>query len=351
MNSVTIGMDLGDKKHVVYTLNATGATIETGAVVNTKEAISAFFSKYPWATVVMEAGTHSPWISRLLNDLGHNVLIGNPRKLRMIWDSDNKSDTRDAEMLARIGRFDPDLLSPLQHRGEKAQVDLTLVKSRDTLVKSRASMVSFVRSMVKSLGQRIDACSTASFHKTAPEQIPDELKACLRPIIEQIESMTNKINEYDKAIEKISAECYPETAYLQQITGVGSLTALAFVLTLEDTDRFISSRQVGPFLGLTPKRDQSGNQDKQLRITKAGNMYLRKLLVGSAQYILGPFGPDCNLRSFGLCLAERGGKNAKRRAVVAVARKLAVLMHRLWRTGEVYDPFYTSHRGPLLKVA
>lgn len=351
MNNITIGMDLGDKKNAICTLNATGKMIETAAIGNTKAAIIAMSGKYPGATVVMEAGTHSPWISRLLSDLGHNVLIGNPRKLRMIWNSDNKSDTRDAEMLARIGRFEPELLYPLQHRGEQAQIDLTLVKSRDTLVKSRASMVSFVRSTVKSLGHRIKTCSTASFHKTAREQIPDKLKGSLDPIVEQIASLTNKIKEYDKAIEKVSRECYPETACLQQITGVGPLTALAFVLTLEETDRFVSSRQVGPFLGLTPKRDQSGNLDKQLRITKAGNVYLRKLLVGSAQYILGPFGPDCNLRRFGLRLAERGGKNAKRRAVVAVARKLAVLLHRLWRTGEVYDPFYKPRRGALPKAA
>jgi transposase len=351
MNNLTIGIDLGDKKHVVCALNATGKTIETGTVANTKTAIGDYSKKYPGATAVLEAGTHSPWISRLLTELGHHVLIGNPRKLRMIWDSDNKSDSRDAEMLARIGRFDPDLLSPLQHRGEKAQVDLALVKARDILVKGRASMVSFVRSIVKSLGQRIDACSSASFHKKAQEQIPAELKTSLQPIVETIELLTMKIKEYDKNIEKISVENYPETACLQQITGVGPLTALAFVLTLEDTDRFTCSRQVGPFLGLTPKRDQSGNLDKQLRITKAGNGYLRKLLVGSAHYILGPFGPDCNLQRFGLRLAERGGKNAKRRAVVAVARKLAVLMHRLWRTGEVYDPLYKPHQGALPKAA
>ena len=351
MNSLTIGMDIGDHKHVVCVLNVTGEIVETVTVSNSNKPIRTFFSKYPEAMVVLEAGTHSPWISRLLSDLGHHVLIGNPRKLRMIWNSDNKSDARDAEMLARIGRLDPDLLSPLQHRGEKAQIDLSLIKSRHTLVKCRSSMINFVRNMVKSLGQRINGSSSACFHKTAKKQMPDELKFSLLPVVETIESLTIKIKEYDKAIEEISRECYPETFSVKQIGGVGPLTALAFILTLEDTDRFVSSRQVGPFLGLTPKRDQSGDLDKQLRITKAGNVYLRKLLVGSAQYILGPFGPDCNLRCFGLRLAERGGRNAKRRAVVAVARKLAILMHRLWKTGEVYDPFYKPHKGVLQKVA
>ena len=153
-----------------------------------------------------------------------------------------------------------------------------------------------------------------------------------------------KIKKFDKQIEHICTEQYPETELLRGIKGVGPLTALAFILTLEDPTRFDKSRQVGCFLGLTPRRDQSGETDKQLRITKAGNPYLRRLLVGSAQYILGPFGEDCNLRKFGLRLASRGGKNAKRRAVVAVARKLAVLMHRLWQHGLIYDPFYNPQQ-------
>ncbi len=122
------------------------------------------------------------------------------------------------------------------------------------------------------------------------------------------------------------------------------MTALSFVLVLEDSGRIENSRSVGPFLGLTPKRDQSGQTDKQLRITKAGNAYLRRLLVQCAQYILGEFGPDCDLRRFGLKLAERGGKNAKRRAVVAVARKLAVVMHHLWKVGGDYDPLHQRNR-------
>jgi transposase len=144
-------------------------------------------------------------------------------------------------------------------------------------------------------------------------------------------------------IEQLCQEHYPETHHLRQVSGVGPITALAYVLTLDDPDRFRKSREVAPALGLVPKRDQSGDRDPQLRITKTGDSYLRRLLVGSAQYILGPFGPDCDLRRWGLKLAQRGGKNAKKRAVVAVARKLAVLLHHLWVTGEVYDPFYHSH--------
>jgi transposase len=344
-------MDLGDKNSVIRVMNGTGVIVDSHTVDNTAESIRTFFAKFKGATVALEAGTHSPWISRLLTTMGCNVLVGNPRKLRVIWDSNDKCDGRDAEMLARIARFDPDLLYPVTHRGKQAQVDLELLQARDILVKSRSSLINHVRSSVKSLGSRLAKCSTESFHRQVSEQLPVELHDTLKPVLKIIEQLSSQIKEFDKQVEHISRERYPETELLRPIKGVGPLTALAFVLILEDPTKFDKSRQVGSFLGLTPRRDQSGEVDKQLRITKAGNPYLRRLLVGSAQYILGPFGEDCNLKRFGLRLAERGGKNAKRRAVVAVARKLAVLLHRLWQHGEVYDPFYKPQRRPLAKAA
>lgn len=338
MQSITIGMDLGDKKHQLCILDSNGRVMRTCQISNTVKAVKSFFSRYKGAVVALEAGTHSPWISRTLQEMGCKVLVGNPRKLRVIWNRTDKSDVKDAEMLARIARFDPGLLYPVQHRGEQAQADLAIIKARDILVQTRSCLINHVRGSVKSLGIRIPACSTDCFHKRAVEHIPETLIAALQPVVEQIEELCRRIKEYDKDIAKISKEQYPETECLRQVGGVGPVTALAYVLTLEEPERFPKSRQVGAFLGLTPKRDQSGEIDKQLRITKAGNKYLRQLLVGCGHYILGPFGSDCDLRRFGLRIAERGGKNAKRRAVVAVARKLAVLLHRLWLTGEVYEP-------------
>ncbi len=351
MNSITIGMDLGDKNSVVRVMNGKGVIVDSHTVDNTAESIRTFFAKFKGATVALEAGTHSPWISRLLTTMGCTVLVGNPRKLRVIWDSNDKCDGRDAEMLARIARFDPDLLYPVTHRGKQAQVDLELIQARDILVKNRSSLTNHVRSSVKSLGSRLPKCSTESFHRQVSEHLPVELHDTLEPVLKIIEQLSSQIKEFDKQVEQISRARYPETELLRPIKGVGPLTSLAFVLTLEDPTKFEKSRQVVSFLGLTPRRDQSGELDKQLRITKAGNPYLRRLLVGSAQYILGPFGEDCNLKRFGLRLAERGGKNAKRRAVVAVARKLAVLLHRLWQYGEVYDPFYKPQQRTLAKAA
>ena len=340
MYNVTIGMDIGDKKHQVHILDMSGKTIKVCQITNTAKAIEDFFYQYPEALVAIEASTHSPWISRLLEKIVAKVLVGNPRKLRMIWDSDKKDDMRDAEMLARIARFDAKLLYPIKHRDEQTQADRALLKARDILVKTRTSLVLHVRGSVKSLGGRVPTCSSASFHRDAAEHIPDLLKQSLLPILEQIEEINKQIAAYDKTIKRISKTRYPETEILQQIGGVGPVTALAYAVTIGDPERFRKSRDVGPYLGMTPRRDQSGESDKQLRITKAGDRYLRRLLVQAAQYILGAFGEDSNLRRFGFKIAERGGKNAKKRAVVAVARKLAVLLHRLWVTGEVYDPLY-----------
>ena len=166
----------------------------------------------------------------------------------------------------------------------------------------------------------------------------------LGPILEQIGSLTERIRDYDRKLEEISKERYPETELLRQVEGIGPLTALTFVLTVEDPYRFEKSRSVGAYLGLVPATDRSGDRDPQKRISKEGDEMLRKLLVGSAHYILGPFGSDSDLRRHGEKIASRGGKNAKKRAAVAVARKLSVLLHRLWVSGEVYDPLYNAHR-------
>jgi transposase len=143
-----------------------------------------------------------------------------------------------------------------------------------------------------------------------------------------------------KRIEEMAEKTFPETQALVKVPGVGALTAVTFVLTVGDEHRFQKSRDIGGYIGLRPRRDQPGSHDPQLGITKAGNAYLRTLLVECANHILGPFGKDSALRRWGLHLMERGGKNARKKALVAVARKVAVLLHRLWTTQEQYSPFY-----------
>lgn len=344
MTNVTIGMDLGDKNHEVCVLDQKGHVMDRFAVVNTRKQLQKLFLPYAGALVAMENGTHSPWISRDLEALGCKVLVGNARKLRMIWARSQKTDVKDAEMLARIARFDRQLLYPIRHRSQQAQIDLEQIKARDLLVRLRTDLINHVRSTVKAIGERLPACSADCFGKRAQTFMPDSLRTVLMPLVEQIASLTQQIRGYKCKIEQLALTVYPETACLQQIQGVGLITSLAFVLTLESPDRFDKSRAVGPHLGLTPRQDQSGSCNKQLRISKEGDVYLRRLLVSCAQYILGRYGQDSDLRRYGERLVARGGRGAKRKAVVAVARKLAVLLHRLWSTGEVYQPLYNARK-------
>lgn len=341
-----IGIDLGDIENQICILDHNGDILEKSPIENTVSGVNTFFDRFDaprQVLVAVETGTHSPWISQLLKARGFRVLVGNARKLRLIWDSSNKTDERDAEMLARIARFDPKLLHPIRHRSRAAHMDLAIIKGRDALVRCRTSLINFVRGSCKTAGTRLPSCSADTFAKAAIDNIPKDLLAATVPCINTIRELTKKIRQFDSQIEALCNEVYPETMILREIKGVGPVTSLAYILTLEDPHRFRKSRDVGPYLGLIPKRDQSGCTDKPLSITKAGNTYLRRLLVSSAQYILGPFGPDCELQRYGMRIASRGGKVAKRKAVVAVARKLAVMMHHIWKNNTVYEPFYTSY--------
>lgn len=337
---ITIGMDLGDHNHIAVVFDGAGNELDVSKVINTKIGIVKYFKRFKGATVAIEAGSHSPWISRLLEQMGCSVYVGNPRKLRFIWDSMDKSDERDARMLGLVCRLEPKLLWPVRHRDQKADADLGVIKSRDMLVKSRTQLINHARGLVKTNGERLPACSAASFAKRCAKDVPGELWPALEPIFKMIAQLSDQICELDRKINRLCQHQYPEAKRLQQVPGVGPVTALTYVLSLEDPTRFSKSRQVGAFLGLTPRRDQSGKTDKQLRISKAGNKYLRQLLVTCSHYIIGPFGPDSDLRRHGLSIAARGGKNSKKRAVVAVARKLAVLLHSLWVSAEPYQLFY-----------
>ena len=342
---ITAGVDLGDKYSYLCLIDTqSGEVVEEGRLRTTPEAFGRRFASERPMRIAIEAGTHSPWVSRVLEECAHEVLVANSRKTRLIYSNKRKTDEVDAENLARLARVDPKLLYPLKHRNEDSQAHMALIRSREALVSCRTQLVNHVRGAVKSFGARLPKCPARSFHKKAPEHIPEALRPALGPILEQIGSLTESIRQYDRKVETACEELYPETELLRQVEGIGPLTALTFVLTLEDPYRFEKSRSVGAYLGLVPARDQSGDTDPQKRISKEGDETLRKLLVGSAHYVLGPFGQDSDLRRHAEKMASRGGKNAKKRAVVAVARKLSVLLHRLWVTAEVYDPLYNARR-------
>ena len=347
--ALTVGIDLGDKRSHYCFVDAQGEIVEEGAVPSTEAGFSRRFQSLEPCRMALEVGTRSAWLCELLQGFGHEVYVANPRQLKLISQSDRKDDRTDAETLARVARMDPKLLRPIQHRGAEARRHLAVVRSRDALVRTRTLLINHVRGIVKTFGGRLPGCSTPSFSDKVREHIPAELKKQLAPVLKVIDGLGVKIRFYDRNIQHLEKKKHPEALHLAEVPGVGVLTALAFVLTIEDPGRFPRSREVGAYLGLCPRRFDSGKTTSQLGITKAGDSHLRRLLVGASQYILGPFGPDTDLRRWDLALAVRGGKNAKKRAVVAVARKLAVLLHRMWVTGEVYKPLRNA--APIVSLS
>lgn len=339
----TVGIDLSDRKSRWCAVDRSGEVIAEGKVRTSKVGLAGVFSSFRKGTrVVIEEGTHAHWIARALTKMGLEVVVANPRQIPLIYKNHKKTDRVDARLLAQVGQFNIELLAPVEIRSEEIQRDLAMMKSRDAAIGARTKLINHVRGQVKSIGERLPSSSAHSFHKVASEHLPESLSS-LEPLVEMIEHLTGTIRGYDRQIEELCKTRYPQTAILMAIGGVGPVTALATVLVLADPERFGKSRDVGAYLGLVPARDDSGDQEPQKGISKAGDPFLRRLLVQAAHYVLGHFGGDCDLRRFGLQIAARGGKIAKRKAVVAVARKLVVLMHRLLVSSQAYDPFYNSN--------
>jgi len=342
---LTIGLDLGDRSSSYCVLDEAGKILLEQKLPTTQETMKQIFGRMARCRIAMETGTHSPWVSRLLLALGHEVIVAHAQNVRLIVKSRRKDDRIDARTLARLARIDPELLSPVRHRSAQAQLHLTEIRARAGLVSARTALINAARGLVKSYGERLRKCGSFQVSREIGSGLSTELREALQPLLREVESLNERIQEYDRRIEKMAKERYPEVALLKQVKGVGDVIATTYVLTIEDPHRFRKSRDAGCFVGLQPGRRNSGDSEPQLHISKQGDEYLRTLLVQGAHYILGPFGEDSDLRRWGQKLAERGGKNAKKRAVVAVARKLAVLLHRLWVSGEVYEPLRNSHKA------
>jgi transposase len=338
----TIGMDVSDKFCSVCVLDsASGDVIEEARIRTSEAAVGRYLEGQPPSSVVIEVGPHSPWLARAIAAAGHEPIVANARQIRLVYGARRKSDRIDAEKLARLGRYDVRLLAPIRHRGAQAQADLARIRSRDVLVRTRAKLVSHARSVVKAFGARLPRCTTEVFHHKVREHVPADLLPALAPVLDTLAHLTASIKEIDAALAERVATVYPEAELLRQVPGVGPITSLAFVLTLEDPHRFAQSREVGPYLGLAPGRRQSGEFDPASRITKTGDTLLRRLLVQCAHQIVRRPN-DTDLKRVGERHLARGAHRNK--AVTAVARKLAVLLHHLWVTGEVYEPLHNHRR-------
>ena len=345
---LVVGIDLGDKVSHYAVLGKGKEFLDEGKLPTTEEGFRRQFGHWKPARIALEAGTHSRWVAPLLSGMGHEVIVANPRQLKALTQSTRKNDAEDARKLALYARADVGILQPVQQRSQEAQRELLKLQTREAVVRVRAHLTSTVRGLVKGFGNRVRPCSTQGFVEVARESLPESLRTILQPVLDVIELATELIRQADQQVAQMVKE-HPVAWRLDQVPGVGPVTAMAYVLTLEDPGRFRQSRKVGSYFGLTPWSHQSGESDPQRGITKAGNELVRRLLVQCAHRLLGPKGVDCAIRRWGAHLAGDGrNKKLKKRAVVAVARKLAVLLHVLWVSGKPFEAFPNGSREAMV---
>ena len=342
---LTTGLDLGDRTTHRCTLDGERRVVARGRFTTTRESLQREFGGIDRQRVVIEAGPQSLWVGHLLREFGHEVMVVDPRRVQKLIAGNRKTDRRDAESLARLALGVPELMGEAHHRSFEAQADLSMLRSRDVLVRMRTKLVCHVRGILKAFGIKVPSSSASCFHRRASEHIPAILQPALQPVLAALGDLERRIDEIDEALQVVATARHPETKILRQVSGVGPVVAMAYALTVGDPNRFRRSRDVGAWVGLTPDKRSSGDSDPQLSIHRCGDGYLRRLLVVAAHYILGPFGKDSDLRRYGVRLCERGGGNGKKRAVCAVARKLAVLLHRLWVSGVPYEPLRNSQKA------
>ena len=276
---LTVGLDLGDRSSWYCVLDEAGEVISEQKLGTTPKAMKEVFAAMPRSRIALETGMHSPWVSRLLSELGHEVIVAHARNVRLIGESRRKDDRLDAMTLARLARIDPQLLSPVKHRSAQAQADLTVIRARASLVRARTALVNAARGLTKSYGERIRGCNPRNLDSEKAQSLSPELQAALGPLLQALESLSQRIAEYNQQIEQTAKQSYPQTALLKQVKGVGTLIALTYMLTLEDPHRFRKSRDAGCYAGLQPGRRNSGQSEPQMHISKEGDPYLRTLLV------------------------------------------------------------------------
>ncbi|HWO29138.1 MAG TPA: transposase, partial [Candidatus Acidoferrum sp.] len=234
---LTVGLDPGDRWSFYCVLDEAGKIILEQKVATTPEAMKQTFGKIPRSLIALETGTHSPWVSRLLTELGHEVIVAHAQKVARITKSNRKDDRRDARTLARLARIDPELWGPVRHRSAQAQIHLTVIRARAELVSARTALVNAARGLVKSFGQRLPKCGTYQVNEKLAEAVSAELRDVLVPLLREVESLSERIKEYEERMEKIATEVYPEVSLLKQVKGVGTQIALTYILTIEDPYR------------------------------------------------------------------------------------------------------------------
>lgn len=336
---LTAAIDLGSKRSQACWVDEQGQEVARERIASSCVALERTFGALPALRIAIETGGHANWVARRLRAMGHEVIVADAKRLKLLWDTKSKDDKRDALLLAQIAARCPEFLSPVEPRSLESEQNRAMLRMREALVRARVKLINCLRGVLASFGEKLPAASSEAFAHKAKPVIPTELRAEAWPVLLTIEQLTAEIKVYDKQVRKLCEGRYGEaTRRLTSVPGVGPLTALTFVLELDgDVARLRRSRAAGALVGLRPIRRESGESKPELGISKEGNPMLRRYLVQCAQYMLGHHGADCALRRWGLQLAGTS-KGGKKRAVIAAARKLAVLLHTLWRKDVDFDP-------------
>ena len=337
-NYITIGMDLGNSKHTVCAIDVAGEVLWRNEVANTPEALKPFFEENAGATVAMETGLCCRWVSALAKSCGCDALVGNARKLAAIWQSKQKNDENDALLIAELARASRRLFHPVELRDDERHEMVQLIELREVAVSQRTQAVNSVRGLCKAHGVFIPKCDASCFHKVAADAIPDGMAWKFKPMLRHLKEVAATIKRYDAMLEEYAQKHFKEEVeLLRTVPGVGPITSCAFVALIADPGRFGSARDAGAYFGLTPGQDKSGDKDAPKHITKTGSALMRHLLVTAANHILRASSPDTALKRHGERICARGGKVARRKAKTAVARKLAVVMLAMLKSGKAYD--------------
>lgn len=337
-----IGLDLGDKHINFAEITGDGEVVE-GRVPTSRAALRRWFGQRSPCRFALEVGSQSRWVAEELNAQGHEVLVLDPRRLKLITGTLYKNDRRDATRLATAARQWAELLPIVPPRKLAEQYALTLVRARAAAVESRTKVINTIRGLLKPYGERISKEGRSpAFVAMARAELPGELLSLIEPLLRALDQLNAVVADYDKQVDQKSAEQFPEVEHLRTIYGVGPVTSLYFVALVGDPHRFSDSRSIGPYFGLVRRQDDSGDRVSELGITKAGDPLMRALLTNCAAHILGPFGKDSDLRRWGLAKLGGNSRRERNRTRVALARKLAVLMLSMWKSGEGYEPFHHS---------
>ena len=329
------GIDVHLKTSDLCLLSPAGKVLERERFASTQAGFRKQFEGVARMRVVMESGGSTPWIYRLLCALGHEVVVVNPRRLRLIAESTLKSDRIDAEILARLSRFDLELLRPVYQRSPAGQELRTKIRVRSTLVRTRVALINQIKGTLRSQGVRFSSMTASSFvAKWGEAKIPRAMRALLEPLVGAIGELTDRIEAVQRELVALSRSD-ELLERLQEVPGVGPLVSVSFLAWVDRVDRFKKSRDVGACLGLRPAVRASGGSLHSGHISREGDKEMRWLLVQAAHAALAVH-RDSALKRWGESLANQAGK---KKAIVAMARKLAVLLHRLWVTGESYRPF------------